>query len=124
MKHWSIAFVVSLFTSLALAEDFTTVTGKEFKDATVTRVEGDGIILKTKTGISKVYFVELPEDVQARFHPAPATPTVAPIIQRTPEQAHRGGKLVVVGQSAGTLKIVAGVVVLLLVVFLVVRRMT
>jgi len=57
-----------LFASLALAEDFKTVTGKVYKDATVTRIEPDGIELKTKTGISKVYFTELPQDVQERFH--------------------------------------------------------
>ncbi len=39
-----------------------------YKDATVTRVEADGIELRTKTGISKVYFTELPPDVQERFH--------------------------------------------------------
>jgi hypothetical protein len=124
VKHWQFAFFVALSTSVALAEDFKTVTGKEFKDATITRVEGDGIVLRTKNGISKVYFVELPKDVQQRFRPSPATPTVAPIKQHTPEQAHSGGKVVVVGQSVGTLKIViAGIVVLLLVVFLIVRRM-
>ena len=57
-----------LFASLALAEDFKTVTGKVYKDATVTRIEPDWIELKTKTGISKVYFTELPQDVQERFH--------------------------------------------------------
>ena len=66
MKHWQLAFFVILSTSIALADDFKTVTGKEFKDATVTRVEGDGIVLRTKTGISKVYFVELPKDVQRK----------------------------------------------------------
>ena len=123
MKHWQFAFFVILSTSIALAEDFKTVTGKEFKDATVTRVEGDGIVLRTKTGISKVYFVELPKDVQEKFRPAPATPTVAPIKQHTPEQAQGGGKVVVVGQSAGTLKIVtAGIVLLVVVAWAVVRR--
>ena len=123
MKHWQIAFLVTLLTSMALAEDFKTVTGKEYKDATVTRVEGDGIVLRTKTGISKVYFIELPKDVQQRFRPAPATPTVAPTKQQTTEQAHKGGKVVVVGQSAGTLKIViAGIVLLVVVVLAVVRR--
>jgi hypothetical protein len=34
----------------------------------VTRIEADGIEVKTKTGISKVYFTELPQDVQERFH--------------------------------------------------------
>jgi hypothetical protein len=123
VKHWQIAFVVTLLTSIALAEDFKTVTGKEYKDVTVIRVEGDGIVLRTKTGISKLYFTELPKDVQEKFRPAPPTPTAAPIKQHTPEQARRGGKVVVVGQSVGTLKIViAGIVVLLLVVFLIVRR--
>ena len=57
-----------LFASLALSEDFKTVSGKVYKDATVSRIEADGIELKTKTGISKVYFTELPQDVQERFH--------------------------------------------------------
>ena len=64
----TIVILATLFVSLALAEDFKTVTGKVYKDATVTRVEADGIELKTKTGISKVYFTELPQDVQERFH--------------------------------------------------------
>jgi hypothetical protein len=54
--------------SLALAEDFKTVKGKEYKNATVRRVEPDGIVLLTKSGISKIYFVELPKEVQERFH--------------------------------------------------------
>ena len=57
-----------LFGSIALAEDFKTVSGKVYKDATVSRIEADGIELKTKTGISKVYFAELPQEVQERFH--------------------------------------------------------
>lgn len=55
---------------IALAEDFKTVNGKEFKDATVSHVEPDGIVLKTKSGISKLYFTELPKDVQERFLPS------------------------------------------------------
>jgi hypothetical protein len=49
----------------------------------VSRVEADGIVLRTKTGISKVYFVELPKDVQERFHYAPAKPVAK---QREHEQ--------------------------------------
>ena len=41
--------------------------GEIYKDATISHVEADGIVPKTKTGISKVYFVELPKDVQERF---------------------------------------------------------
>jgi hypothetical protein len=54
--------------SLALADDFKTIDGKEYKNVTVSRVEPDGLVLKTKSGISKVYFTELPQDVQQRFH--------------------------------------------------------
>jgi hypothetical protein len=48
--------------------NFKTVDGKEYKNATVSRVEPDGLVLTTKFGISKVYFVELPKEVQERFH--------------------------------------------------------
>ena len=61
-------FLILCFTTVAVADEFKLISGKEYKDATVTRVEPDGIVLKTKSGISKVYFVELPKDVQERFH--------------------------------------------------------
>jgi len=61
-------FLILCFTTLAVADDFKLVNGKEYKNVTVTRVEPDGIVLKTKSGISKVYFVELPKDVQEHFH--------------------------------------------------------
>jgi hypothetical protein len=64
----TLAILATLSASLALGEDFTTLKGKEYKDATITRFEPDGIVLKTKSGISKVYFAELPKDVQQRFH--------------------------------------------------------
>jgi len=47
------------------------------KDVTVSRVEPDGIVLKTKSGISKVYFRELPKEVQERFLPSPVKVTAA-----------------------------------------------
>jgi len=56
------------FTSVVLADDFKTIKGKEYKNAKVSRVEPDGIVLVTKSGISKVYFTELPKDVQERFN--------------------------------------------------------
>ena len=122
-----LASLAILPASLALAEDFKTINGKEYKDATITRVEGDGIMLRTKTGISKVYFVELPQDVQKKFRPIPATPSAA---QREPEaikveakqegrrQADRGGRVVVVGQGAGSWKVIVGGIVVLVVVVL------
>ncbi len=78
----ALAILAALCASLVLAEDFKTVNGKEYKDATVSRVEPDGLVLKTKSGISKVYFVELPKDVQERFHYGSATPTGKAVTQR------------------------------------------
>src|SRR4029079_14754444 len=68
VKYWGTLILAVLFASLAFSEDFKTTSGKVYKDATVSRVEADGIELKTKTGISKVYFTELPQDVQERFN--------------------------------------------------------
>jgi len=61
-------FLILCFTTLAVADDFKLVSGKEYKNVTVSRVEPDGIVLRTKSGIAKIYFVELPKDVQERFH--------------------------------------------------------
>jgi superfamily II RNA helicase len=81
----TIVILAALSVSLALAEDFKTVSGRVYKDATISSVEADGIVLRTKTGISKVYFVELPKDVQERFHYASATPTGKAVTQRIDE---------------------------------------
>ena len=133
MKYWKtgLSIFAALSASLTLAEDFKTIKGKEYKDATITRVEGDGIVLRTRTGISKVYFVELPRDVQEKFHYSPATPSAAQhereaikleAKQDGRRQADRGGRVVVVGQGAvGWKVIVAGIVVLVVVVLAVVR---
>jgi thiol-disulfide isomerase/thioredoxin len=63
-----LSFVILCFTSVALADDFKAIDGKEYKNVTVSRVEPDGIMLMSKSGISKVYFTELPKEVQERFH--------------------------------------------------------
>jgi hypothetical protein len=70
VKYWqtALAILAALSASFALAEDFKTVNGKEYKNAAVSRVEPDGIVLKTKSGIANVYFTELPKEVQERFH--------------------------------------------------------
>lgn len=48
-----------LAASLALGDDFKTVNGKEYKNATVSRVEPDGVVIKFHGGIAKIFFVEL-----------------------------------------------------------------
>jgi hypothetical protein len=68
MNFPTLVILLVCFASIALADDFKTINGKEYKNVTVSRVEIDGIVLKSKSGISKVYFVELPREVQERFH--------------------------------------------------------
>jgi hypothetical protein len=63
----ALAMFATLSASFALAEDFKTINGKEYKNAEVRRVESDGIVLKTKSGVATVYFAELPKGVQQRF---------------------------------------------------------
>src|SRR5438552_16430772 len=73
----ALAFLILIVASVARAEDFRTIDGKEYKNVTVSRVEPDGIVLRTKSGISKVYFRELPKEVQERFLPSPVKVTAA-----------------------------------------------
>ena len=63
-----LTFLILCFVSAVFAEDFHTLNGKEYKDATVTRIEPDGIVVKTNSGVTKIYFTELPKDVQEHFH--------------------------------------------------------
>jgi hypothetical protein len=70
-----VAITAMLSAAIARADDFKTMDGKEYKDAIVSRVEPDGIVVKTKSGISKLYFVELPKEVQQHFHYDPQTAT-------------------------------------------------
>ena len=41
------------------------INGKIYKEATISRVEADGIVLRTETGIYKIYFVA------SQRHPGP-----------------------------------------------------
>lgn len=68
--------LILCFASVAVADDFKLVNGREYKDATLSRVESDGIVLRTNSGIAKVYFVELPKEDQERFHYNPAAASV------------------------------------------------
>ena len=72
-----VLILLILFASVVFADDFKTVNGKEYNNATVAGVEADGIVIKTKRGISKVYFAELPKEVQERFHYDPQNAAAA-----------------------------------------------
>jgi len=66
----TLVLLILCVASIAVADDFKTIDGKEYKNVTVSRVEPDGITVKnTKAGvIVKLYFTELPKDVQQRFN--------------------------------------------------------
>lgn len=68
MTRLCLVFAFFICASAAVADDFKTNDGREYKDVTISRVEPDGIVVLTKSGVSKIYFSELPADVQRRFH--------------------------------------------------------
>ena len=61
--------LVVCLASVSLADDFKTTNGKEYKNVTVSRQEADGIfVTNAKAGVMvKLYFAELPKEVQERF---------------------------------------------------------
>ena len=122
VTYWqTLAILAALSMSMVLAEDFKTTNGKEYKDATITRVEGDGIVIRTKTGISKVYFTELSKDVQERFHPRPS-PTKTVAAQRERESIKKTGWAAAVANPiAFIVVVVAGAIIIAGVVFAIVR---
>ena len=135
MKEYAttLAILALLSATLALAEDFKTVRGKSYKDATIIRVESDGIVLKTKTGISKVYFVELPNDVRERFHPSPAKTAAAQrqrepikldsdLRSETPLTLLGKGWAAVMANPTAVVIFVAATIIIAAVVFAIVRR--
>lgn len=63
----ALTFLILCFASIAPADDFTTTDGKEYKNATVSRVEPDGIVITFSGGIVKLPFVEFPPDVQTKY---------------------------------------------------------
>jgi hypothetical protein len=79
VKHWKTAMTILavLLASIALAEDFKTINGKEYKNVEVGRVEPDGLVLWSKSGILKVYFSELPKEVVDKWLPPEVKERVA-----------------------------------------------
>jgi hypothetical protein len=125
VTYWqtTLAILAVLSVSMALAEDFKTTNGKEYKDATITRVEGDGIVIRTKTGISKVYFTELSKDVQERFHPRPRpSPTQTVAAQRERESIKKTAWAAAMAHPiASIVFVVAGAIIIAGLVFAIVR---
>jgi hypothetical protein len=64
----ALSVFVGLSVSSALADDIKTNSGKEYKNATVTRVEPDGVMIKFSGGLVKIPFTELPKELQQLYH--------------------------------------------------------
>jgi hypothetical protein len=76
-----IAIIATLSAALALADDFKTTNGKEYKNATVSRVEPDGITVKFSGGLVKIPFPELSKELQEKYHYDPEKAASAYTIQ-------------------------------------------
>ena len=63
----TLVILIVCFASLALADDFKTIDGKEYKNAKVSRVEPDGIVITFSGGIVKIPFTELSEELQRKY---------------------------------------------------------
>ena len=95
MKHWATTFAILITgtASLALGEDFKTINGKEYKDAIISRVEPDGIVLRTHSAIVKIYFSELPDELRKRFNGGGMKTTAAATRNQTPANKIKPPKL-------------------------------
>ncbi len=60
-------FLIFCFGSLAFADDFKTIDGKEYKNVKVSRVEPDGIVITFSGGIVKIPFTELSPEIQKKY---------------------------------------------------------
>ena len=66
-RKTALGILVAVSASVALADDFKTVEGKEDKNVKVSRVEPDGIVITFSGGIVKLPFSELSPDVQKKY---------------------------------------------------------
>jgi hypothetical protein len=89
----TLATLITATASLAFGEDFKTLNGKEYKDAIISRVETDGIVLRTHSAIVKVYFSELPEEVRKRFDRPGVKTTATTARNKTPIHRMKPPKL-------------------------------
>jgi hypothetical protein len=62
----TLALLIVFAASVALADDFKTINGKEYKNAKVSGVEPDGIVITFSGGIVKVPFNELSPEMQKK----------------------------------------------------------
>jgi len=64
----TVAISILCLASVALADDFKTIDGKQYKNVSINRIEPDGIVVNASYGIIKIPFAELPPNVQQKYH--------------------------------------------------------
>jgi len=95
LRNTIIAILAALSASLALAQNFQTINGKQYKNASVIHVEPDGITIKFSGGISKIPCEEITKADQQRFNCCDPQKAVAyaaeqaAAIQRTNQEMQR-----------------------------------
>ena len=73
-RQTSMATIVicAMLTSLyAVAADIRTTDGRAYTNAAISRVEPDGVSLRTSSGIQKVFFSEMDDSSRAQFNHNP-----------------------------------------------------
>lgn len=68
MKPITWILLVVAITGRAIADDLTLPNGKTYQNYSITRTEPDGISIKHAAGITKLFFWELPQEMQARYN--------------------------------------------------------
>lgn len=65
--YYKLIIAIPLILTTTYGMDISTVSGIIYSNATVTRVEPDGISIKYSGGISKLAFTNLPEPIQIQY---------------------------------------------------------
>jgi hypothetical protein len=68
IKTVGTAAVLLSSVAVMFSDDFRTIDGKEYNKVSLSRVEPDGIVVITDSGVVKLYFTELPKEVQQKYH--------------------------------------------------------
>ncbi|MFN2542085.1 MAG: hypothetical protein ABR514_07965, partial [Chthoniobacterales bacterium] len=67
-----LAVAVVLVANTILGDEIVTNNGTKYENATVTRIEPDGVTVSYAAGIVKIPFNELSRDLQQKYHYDPA----------------------------------------------------
>lgn len=67
VKALTVSILAGLTLASSWAEDITTTTGKQYTDVTIARVEPDGIVVTTDSGIERISFDILSKELQTKY---------------------------------------------------------